>query len=1037
MKQLSIAILLTLALLPQTAAAQKAATVREYKKTWTTYPYSDPNPIAVMGKIYPYYRFDRYTDRPIEKEWTVVELENDYIKVVILPEVGGKIWTAIEKSTGRPYIYNNQVIKFRDIAMRGPWTSGGIEANYGIIGHTPNCATPVDYLIRTNEDGSVSCIIGVLDLLTRTPWRLEISLAPDKAYFTTSSFWFNATPLEQPYYTWMNVGIKAAGNLQFVFPGTHALGHGGESSPWPIHSENGRDLSFYEQNNFGSYKSYHVFGRYADFYGGYWHDEDFGMARYSTRDDKPGKKIWIWGLSPQGMIWEKLLTDRDGQYVEVQSGRLFNQAAEQSTNTPFKHRGFAPYATDRWTEFWFPVKGTKGFVKANQLGALNLKQENGEWKIYFSPVQPIDDTLEVFAGAERIYAKRLVLKPLETFVDSIKAKGASAPLRVTLGGQKLVYRTDPQADVLHRPLQMPAGFDWNSVYGLSLQGKEQIRQRHYREARQTLEECLRKDPNYAPALVDLAMVEYRSMKYDRAAELAGQALRIDTYDPAANFYYGLAHLAVGKIVDAKDGFELAAQSIEYRSAAYTELSKIYFLEKDYLKSFDYGEKATDFNRYNLEAWQLLAVIHRLENRREKALAALEQILAFDPLNHFARMEKRLWEKTAQSRQAVGALIRNELPHETWLELAIWYAGLERWKESAEVLALAPRHPEVAYWQAYLKDKLKEGGVEAMLETARGLSPNLVFPFRPETAAVLQWAIARDQGWQPRYYLALIHWGVGEDAKAWELLQACGTKPDYAPFYATRASFAWRVKGDADPLPDAQQAAQIDPREWRYGKFLVDYYTSKQNPQPDRAYEIAQRYFEAAPDNYQLGALYARTLLLTRRYREAGDLLSKIVLLPFEGSTEGRMLYKEAQLMQSLERMRANDYAGARDLIAAARRWPENLGAGKPYPDDVDERLEDWLDAVCAEKLNRPAESRALMERIAAFANRRTGVNTALTALALQKIGRAGEAEKLFAEWKGESSLRQWAMEIYQGKPGSDLALDDVNYRVIREWRARN
>ena len=142
--------------------------------------------------------------------------------MIVLPEIGGKIWTAIEKSTGKPFLYDNHVVKFRDIAMRGPWTSGGIEANYGIIGHTPNCATPVDYLTRQNPDGSASVVIGALDLLTRTPWRLEITLPADKAYFTTRSLWQNTSALEQPYYTWMNAGLKAAGNLAVRLPG-HAL----------------------------------------------------------------------------------------------------------------------------------------------------------------------------------------------------------------------------------------------------------------------------------------------------------------------------------------------------------------------------------------------------------------------------------------------------------------------------------------------------------------------------------------------------------------------------------------------------------------------------------------------------------------------------------------------------------------------------------------------------------------------------------------------------------------------------------------------
>jgi len=157
--------------------SQQKATIKEYNKTFTTYPFSDPDPVPEVGKIYPYYRFDGYTDKPVQKEWKVVELENDYIKVMILPEIGGKIWTAIEKSTGKSFIYYNHVIKFRDVAMRGPWTSGGLEANYGIIGHTPNCATPVDYTIIEKADGSVSCVIGVLDLLTRTSWRIDTGAA--------------------------------------------------------------------------------------------------------------------------------------------------------------------------------------------------------------------------------------------------------------------------------------------------------------------------------------------------------------------------------------------------------------------------------------------------------------------------------------------------------------------------------------------------------------------------------------------------------------------------------------------------------------------------------------------------------------------------------------------------------------------------------------------------------------------------------------------------------------------------------------------
>src|ERR1700759_2888204 len=176
----------------QTSAQTVASvTVREYDREFPTYDFSAPSPLPLLNNVYPYFRYDGFTDKAVNKSWHVFELENNYIRLLILPQIGGKVWAAIEKSTGKPFLYFNHIVKFRDIAMRGPWTSGGLEANYGIIGHTPNCATPVDYITKANPDGSISCIIGSLDLLTRSYWRLQTSLPADKAFFTTRAFWYN------------------------------------------------------------------------------------------------------------------------------------------------------------------------------------------------------------------------------------------------------------------------------------------------------------------------------------------------------------------------------------------------------------------------------------------------------------------------------------------------------------------------------------------------------------------------------------------------------------------------------------------------------------------------------------------------------------------------------------------------------------------------------------------------------------------------------------------------------------------------------
>ncbi|HMG91367.1 MAG TPA: DUF5107 domain-containing protein, partial [Chryseolinea sp.] len=799
------------------ANAQNVSSAKEYKKVFRTYGFSDPDPVAKMGPIYPYYRFDGYTNVATDKEWKVVELENDFIKVMILPEIGGKIWGAWEKSSGRPFLYYNQVVKFRDVAMRGPWTSGGIEANYGIIGHTPNCATPVDFLTQKKDDGSVSCYIGTLDLLTRTYWTIEINLPKEKAYFTTRSFWHNSSSLDQPYYTWMNTGIKAAGDLEFIYPGTKYIGHEGEYAEWKINRENGKDISFYEQNDFGGYKSYHVFGKYTDFFGAYWHRDNFGMGRYSPHDEKAGKKIWIWGLSPQGMIWDKLLSDTDGQYVEVQSGRLFNQASPGSTFTPFKHTGFTPSTTDSWTEYWFPVMKTGGFVKANEIGALNIRSRNGYLRIDFSSLQDSKESIQIFDGYRVLYSEEIALKPLVVFTDSISFKGNINDVRVVVGGHKMVYRTDPNHDVLGRPVDSPRDFDWTSTYGLYLQGKEDLHQRFYITAEEKLRKCLEKDPNYVPALSAMSMLKFRNMDYDKALEYSRHALSIDTYDPASNYYYAQANLQMGKIADAKDGFDIAAMSTEYRGASFTGLSKIYFSEGDLKNAIAYAGKSLEVNTNNTEALQIMATAYRILGEKDKSNASLTKLTALNPLNHFIRFEQYRSQPSTASANEFKSLIRNELSTETYLELADWYHSLGQPNESLAVLLLAPENPEVYYWIALLKTHLKEPDASTYIEKANALSTHLVFPFRQSSAKVLGWAVQQSESWKPKYYLGLIYWNMNNLTAAKSLFTQCGN-PEYAPFYASRAA----LFSDLNYNSDVRRAAELDPKEWRYGKLLVNH-----------------------------------------------------------------------------------------------------------------------------------------------------------------------------------------------------------------------
>lgn len=933
---------------PNTRALAQAE-VREVTRTYTTYPYSDADPIPRIGRIYPYYRWDGFTSKGEARSYKVVELENEYLKVSIIPEIGGKVWSAIDKATGRSMIYDNQVVKFRDVAMRGPWTSGGIEANYGVIGHTPNVATPVDYLTRTNADGSVSCTIGALDLLTRTQWRIEINLPKDKAYFTTASSWFNTSPLEQPYYTWMNTAIPVGDDLEFVYPGNRFLGHDGEVGDWPVNSSNGKSISRYRNNDFGGYKSYHVFGAYTDFFGAWWHSKDFGMVRYAAHDEKPGKKLWIWGLSRQGMIWEQLLTDADGQYTEVQSGRLFNQTAEGSTRTPFKHRGFAPHASERWTEYWFPVRGMGGMVAASPYGALNVKSSPAGLVVSLLGVQPVRDTLTIRDGTRLLRQRVVALTPRAMVVDTLPASVNPATLHITLGTGLLDYQADPAKSALSRPVEGPADFDWKSAYGSYLQGKEYLRDREFGRAREAFEQSLQRDAHFLPAIGEVAALHLRSGNARQAVDVARRGLAIDTYDPLSNYIFGLGSRQLGHLADARDGLDIASQSGEWRVAAFSELAKLYLAGGDLRRAEQYATKALDYDRSSMDALQVRAVTARAVGNTPGTDAARANISAVDPVGHFVRVEQFL--SGSLDGTAVRDAIRNEMPHESLLELAVWYKGVGRDRDADRVLSLAADHPEVAYWRAWLRTRLGEADAASWLTRASALTPRLVLPFRTETRQVLEWARGQRDTWQTTYYLALVTAHLGDRSAALTLLRGLGDAPEFAPLYAARALLA----DSTGALRDWRRAAALDTTEWRYGRIVAELLLATGDSV--EALTLTTRYASRYAQRTPVALLHARALLRVGRVADAVTWLDKVEILPAEGAAEAHVLYREANLRLAIERFAARDTHAARTLVAKARAWPERLGTGKPYAADVDERLEDWMDAVMLRRDTLPPRPR--------------------------------------------------------------------------------
>ncbi len=642
-------LLVLMAILPMVVPAQEA-TVSERRETIRTYPFGDPDPVPRMGNIYPYFRFQGYSITPADRPWKIVTLENRYIRVLVAPEIGGKVLGAYEKSTGRAFIYHNRVMKFREIAMRGPWTSGGIEFNFGDIGHAPTTSNPVDYVTRKNPDGSVSCIVGALDLPSRTEWRVEIRLPGNRAMFETRSFWFNPTDLSTSLYHWTNAAADADSTLQVLYPGKNFIGHGGEPSDWPVDPQ-GRDLSYYRNNAFGSYKSYHVVGTYTDFFGARW--GDFGVIHWSPYTEKPGKKLWIWGLSREGEIWKDLLADPpNSQYVEIQSGLHFNQAAMPSSRTPFKHMTFLPHSSEVFSESWFPFKGLDGVTRATPEGVLQVRPVSGGIALAFCPTGPFRDRISVTTGGTVRYSRVVALQPLETFRDSVRLPAGEYEIRI---GNVLRYSSDEEAGrLLERPIEEATPMDWNSAHGREVEARELARQRDYAGALGSYRASLSVEPTYIPSLSGAAELRYRRMEYDSALALTLRALAVDTYDAASNYLHGLVQRARGRTFDAREAFGIAARSRTYRPAALLQLAELAYADSDLAGAISFARRALENDVTNVGAHRLLAVAHRRAGHRKNAAEATKAMLATDPLSHFARCEEYLGSR---SKQALAELHR--------------------------------------------------------------------------------------------------------------------------------------------------------------------------------------------------------------------------------------------------------------------------------------------------------------------------------------------------------------------------------------------
>ncbi len=1010
-------------------AQSSRAMISETETTLKTYGFSDPDPLPILvsnSKIYPYHKFEGYSKTATDSVWKVVKLENEYIEVYVLPQVGGKVWGAVEKATGEEFIYLNEVMKFRNISMRGPWTSGGIEFNFGVIGHHPSTATPVDYDLHENQDGSVSCTVGNIDLPSRTQWRVEILLAPDKAFFETRVIWYNPTSSTQAYYNWMTGAALAADDLTFYCPGDAYLDHPGGVHSWPIDDE-GRDLSEYRSNDFGGSKSYHVVGVYDDFFGGYYKNRAFGFGHWSPYESMPGQKLWLWALSRSGGIWEDLLTDTDGQYIEFQAGRQLNQFSHGSLVNPISKVGFEPGATDIWREIWFPVKEIGGLTSVSTKGVLHIVEEGDSLRIGLNALAHCEGPLMVYDGKEQIHGSNIEMAPMDVHFITI-ARPVNA-YTIEVPGMRLQYESDVSLEI-ERPfepapsyLETASEITTDKLYGIA---KEQVNMRLYEQAMINVQRCLDLDPHHLGALIMDADLRFRSARYREAKESIHAALRIDTYAPEANYVAGKIYEELGLLLDALEAYGWAARSLQFRADGYARMSEVYLKIGELQNAVNYARNALDFNRFHIGARSVLTIASRISGNQMAAVRQIETLMAIDPLNHLGGMEQFLLSRSPEDSLAAVGSHRSELAYQTFLELTMHYLRLERRDEALKVLEMAPDHPLINLWMSYLHSDHHPSISQRMLNKAVMEAPDWVFPYRRESVGMLSWADKSVDHWKIKYYLALNHWALGRKTEAMKMFQDIeDTDIAFPPFYLSRAALT--KMGGGDPFPDLQHALELDKSAWRPWMQLIDHHFEKGDM--EAMLVASTEAYERLPNNYSIGMLHSKAQIYNLKYENAIDILEGLSVLPFEGASEGRALWEKAHLGAALDHLTAAAPQQALPLIRASKHWPENLGVGKPYsPDEIHA---DYLMAYCYHKLDDKSRSRSYGEKMVDGSENPVSSEHMRETLA-RKISRSDIlSSSLQTSWR-QAILDQDMEKLERLEKAHPRVSSDVNYRLLKQ-----